>query len=359
MECENQDQPDSRWYAGAGIYRPVWLWEGPADSIEPEAVRISTVSYQPAAVRVTSLKPVKVKIDGVSGEGTDFELSLPNAKPWSDTDPNLCVAQITNGSDNETIRFGIRKVEWSSKGLFINGKETLLCGGCAHHDNGILRAATYDESEYRRVKLLKAMGFNAIRSAHNLCSRAMLDACDELGVYMIDETWDMWFHHKTKHDYAGQWREHHMADIDAMVSRDFHHPSVIMYSIGNEVSEPAKPEGIAAIREMVDHIHALDPNRAVTGGFNLMIIANAAKGKDIYDESGEGRNESGEKALQGMNSTVFNMVTSMIGTGMNKSANSRKADEATAPALDLLDITGYNYASGRYPLDGKKLIRTE
>lgn len=353
VECENQDQPDSRWYSGAGIYRPVWLWEGPEDSIEPETVRISTVSWQPAVVRVTSPKPVKVEINGVTGEGTDFRLSLPNAKPWSDTAPNLYTARVTNDSDSESIRFGIRKVEWSNKGLFINGRETLLRGGCVHHDSGILGAATYDESEYRRVRKLKAMGFNAIRSSHNPCSRAMLDACDELGVYMMDETWDMWFHHKTKYDYAGQWQKHHMADIEAMVGKDFNHPSVIMYSIGNEVSEPAKPEGIAAIREMVDRIHFLDPNRAVTGGFNLMIIANAAKGKGIYDESGEGRDESGEKALQGMNSTVFNMVTSMIGPGMNKSANSQKADAATAPALDLLDMAGYNYASGRYPLEEK------
>ncbi|MBQ8297508.1 MAG: DUF4982 domain-containing protein [Ruminococcus sp.] len=352
VECAVK-HPDSRWYSGAGIYRPVWLWAGPEDSIEPESVRISTVSYDPAVIRVQSPKTVKVEVDGVSGAGTDFELTIPGAKLWSENTPCLYTAKVTNGADSEEIEFGIRKVEWSNKGLFINGEETLLRGGCLHHDNGILGAATYDESEWRRVKKLKEAGFNAIRSAHNPCSRAMLEACDKLGVYLMDETWDMWFHHKTKYDYATEWRDHYIKDIDAMVSRDFNHPSVILYSIGNEVSEPAKYEGIQMTREMVEHIHTIDRSRAVTGGFNLMIISNAAKGKSIYDENGEGRDESGDKKLQGMNSTVFNLITSIIGTGMNKAANSKAADDATSPSLDLLDIAGYNYGSGRYPLDAK------
>ena len=352
VECGVQ-HPDSRWYSGAGIDRPVWLWEGPKDSIEPESVRISTVSYDPAVIRIQSPKAVQVNVEGIRGEGVDFELTIPRARLWSEDAPNLYTARVTAGSDSEEIPFGIRKVEWSSKGLFLNGKEILLRGGCLHHDNGVVGAAAYDESEWRRVKKLKDAGFNAIRSAHNPTSRAMLEACDKLGVYLMDEGWDMWFHHKTKHDYASVWRDHYLEDLAAMVSRDFNHPSVLLYSIGNEVSEPAKPEGLKVLREMVDFLHQADPGRAVTGGFNLMIIAKSAKGKGIYDESGEGRDESSEKKLQGMNSTLFNMVTAMIGTGMNKSANSKKADAATSPALDQLDLAGYNYASGRYPLEGK------
>ncbi len=352
VECAVK-HPDSRWYSGAGIYRPVWIWTGPKDSIEPRSVRISTVSYAPAVIRVQSPKPVTVEAAGVNGAGTDFELTIPNARLWSDETPNLYTAKVTNGADETEICFGIRKVEWSAKGLFINGKETLLRGGCVHHDHGILGAATYDESEWRRVRMLKDAGFNAIRSAHNPCSRAMLEACDALGVYLMDESWDMWFHHKTKHDYAADWRGNYLSDIDAMVSRDFNHPSVILYSIGNEVSEPAKDEGVRVTKEMVDHIHAIDPNRAVTGGFNLMIISNAKKGKGIYDENGEGRDESADKKMQSMNSTMFNLITSLVGTGMNKAANSKAADQATSPVLGLLDMAGYNYASGRYPLEAK------
>lgn len=352
VECEAKDQPDSRWYSGAGIYRPVWLWEGPADSIEPESVRISTVSYVPAVIRVQSPKAVAVEVECVTGEGTDFELSIPNAKLWSEDSPYLYTCKVSNGVDEDELRFGIRKVEWSSKGLFINGRESLLRGGCVHHDNGILGAATYDESEFRRVKKLKEMGYNAIRSSHNPCSRAMLEACDELGVYMMDESWDMWFKHKSRYDYASQWKENHMADLKAMVSRDFNHPSVILYSIGNEVSEPATDEGVQAAKEMVDFLHREDPNRAVTGGMNLMIIATAKKGKGIYKDEG-GRDESSDQKMQGMSSLVFNMITNLVGSGMNKAANSKAADKATTPVLDLLDLAGYNYASGRYPLEGK------
>lgn len=352
VECDAKDQPDSRWYSGAGIYRPVWLWEGPADSIEPESVRIRTLSISPARIRIDSPKPVRVEAAGCTGEGTQIELEIPDARLWSEDTPFLYTCKVSSGADTDELRFGIRKVEWSNKGLFINGKETLLRGGCVHHDHGILGAATYDESEYRRVKRLKKLGYNAIRSSHNPASRAMLEACDELGVYLMDESWDMWYKHKSRYDYASDWREHHMADLKAMVSQDYNHPSVILYSIGNEVSEPASDEGIEAAKEMVDFLHQEDPGRAVTGGMNLMIIATSKKGKGIYKDDG-GRDESAEQKMQGMSSFLFNMITNMVGSGMNKAANSKAADKATSPVLDLLDLAGYNYASGRYPLEGK------
>ncbi len=353
VECENRDQPDSRWYSGAGIYRPVWLWTGPKDAIAPESVKISTLSYDPAVIQVTSPAAVRVEVDGISGEGVDFRLAIPHAKLWSEDAPNLYIAHVTRGEDSEDIPFGIRKVEWSPKGLLINGKQTLLRGGCVHHDSGILGGATYDKAEYRRVKKLKEAGYNAIRSSHNPASRAMLEACDRLGMYVIDETWDMWYSHKSKFDYAADFMGSYRDDIRAMVERDFNHPSVIMYSIGNEVSEPAREKGVALAREMVEYIHQLDQNRAVTGGMNLMIITRSAKGNSIYKEDG-GRDDSGKQnAMGGMSSTMFNLITSMVGTGMNKGANSKKADAVTSPVLDALDIAGYNYASGRYPLEGR------
>lgn len=352
VECAVQ-HPDSRWYSGAGIFRPVWLWEGPKDAIRPESVRISTVSCDPAVIRIQSPEEVSVRVEEICGTGTDFTLTIPDAKLWSDETPNLYTAHISNASDSEEISFGIRRIEWSPKGLLINGQETLLRGGCVHHDCGILGAAAWDEAEWRRVKKLKDAGFNAIRSAHNPCSRAMLEACDALGVYLMDECWDMWFHHKSRNDYASDWKEHYLADIDALVSRDFSHPSVILYSIGNEVSEPAKAEGVAFAKEMTEHLHRIDPTRPVSAGINLTILTQSSKGKYTWDpESGEKKNETEEKT-EGMNSTLFNLMTSVIGTGMNKAANSKKADRATSPVLDVLDIAGYNYASGRYPLEGR------
>ncbi len=350
VTCENLDQPDSRWYPGAGIYRPVWAWVG--DGLTSEDVHITTVSIDPAVVSVTvDGKAVEVEIldNGAVIASGCGEITIPNAKLWCEENPYLYTCKVAD----QEIKFGIRKVKWSSKGLFINGKETKLRGGCVHHDSGILGTATYDESEWRRVKILKDAGYNAIRSSHNPCSRAMLEACDYYGMYMMDESWDMWFHHKSPYDYATDWRKNYLADLKAMVDRDYNHPCVIMYSIGNEVSEPAKAEGVEKTREMVKYLHELDATRAVTGGFNLMIIANAAKGKGIYDEEKGGRKNDNDKSFGGMNSTMFNFITSMVGTGMNKAANSKQADQATSPCLDALDMAGYNYASGRYAMDGK------
>lgn len=370
-------QPDSRWYSGGGIYRPVWLWIGGKVHIEPEGIRVTTLSCKPACILVETAcswgeagaaglypdREVEVEIIDrrgnvcASGTGESLELEIPDAELWSDKTPSLYTCRVRLMADGrqedqaETL-FGIRKVEWSSRGLKVNGEDTLLRGGCIHHDNGILGAACHAESEERRVRILKEAGFNALRISHNPASDAMLMACDRYGMYVMDEAWDMWFHHKSKYDYASEWSENYRGDLEALVSRDFNHPSVIMYSVGNEVSEPAKEEGIAVLKEMADYLRKSDPGRAVTGGFNLMIISSAKKGKGVYNEEGGRKNDS-DKAMRGMNSTLFNMVTNMVGTGMNRAANSKKADEATAPALEFLDIAGYNYASGRYPLEGK------
>lgn len=380
VEAENEEQPDSRWYTGAGIYRPVWLWMGRKEHIEPEGVKITTLSCSPArilvqadytgegcGVRVEILEEKRIAegekriVKGekiiAEAEGNRVEIEVPDAKLWSDETPFLYryrVSLVNNGVICDTAEgsFGIRKVTWDENGLYVNGKNTLLRGGCIHHDNGILGAAAHDKSEERRVRLLKEAGYNAVRSAHNPASRALLEACDRFGMYVMDESWDMWFAHKSRFDYACEWRQHYREDLKAMVARDYNHPSVILYSIGNEVSEPAKEEGVRLTGEMVDYLHELDPGRAVTIGLNLMIVHSSKKGKGIYKEEG-GRDESGDEKMSKMNSTMFNMVASMVGTGMNKSANSKAADESTAPCLDLVDIAGYNYASGRYPLEGK------
>lgn len=358
VECENADQPDSRWYTGAGIYRPVRLWTGDGDIIAPESVQISTLSVGPAKIRVQTEVEAHISIlykgkEVAAVDGNDVALTIPDAKLWSAETPELYDCVVSTATDSLETTFGIRQITRDREGLKVNGKPVKLRGGCVHQDSGIVGAATYDELEWRRVRLMKAAGFNAIRSAHNPANRALLDACDALGMYVMDEGWDMWYNHKSKHDYAGQWREHWQGDLAAMARRDFNHPSVILYSIGNEVSEPAKEEGVRATREMVEFLHGLDANRLVTAGFNLMIIKSATKGKGVYKEDGSGRDDSAEKKMGGMNSTMFNLITNIVGTGMNKAANGKAADEATSPSLDLLDVAGYNYASGRYPKEGQ------
>ncbi|MCD8286044.1 MAG: DUF4982 domain-containing protein, partial [Clostridia bacterium] len=351
VACSNKDQPDSRFYSGAGIYRPVWAWVG--DGLTEEDIRITTESVSPAVVRIMVSQPEEGPkrearfsiLDGddlVAIGGTTngvWDATIPDAKLWSAESPHL----YTLICGDISIRFGIRRITWDNKGLYINGRETLLKGGCMHTDSGMLGTASYKDAELRRLRILKSCGFNAIRSAHNPCSRALLDAADELGMYIMDETWDMWYYSKTPHDYASQWQEHYLEDIMAMTDKDYNHPSVIMYSIGNEVAEPAEDKGLRLEREMVQFLHQLDASRPVTGGFNLMIISNAGKAQ-------------GDDALQrmnGLNSTRFNLIAQKVGSAMNSYANGKKADAATTPALDALDIAGYNYASGRYPKEGK------
>lgn len=351
VDCENLEQPDSRWYSGAGIYRPVWLWTGPARSIAPESVRVSTLSLAPAVIRVESPEEITFQVEGICGSGTDFTLTIPDARLWSEETPSLYTAQVTNGVDAAFVTFGIRRITWSKTGLFVNGKETLLRGGCLHHDHGILGSAAFDESELRRVKKLKDAGFNAIRSAHNPCSRALLEACDRLGMYVMDEGWDMWYSHKNPFDYASFWRGNHALDLRALAARDFNHPSVLMYSIGNEVSEPAWEEGVQTARELVSAMHRMDPTRPVTAGINLAILLQSAQGKPFYGEDGGAQSAIPGADGEEMNSTKFNEITAMVGTGMNHAADSEEADRITSPVLDALDIAGYNYASGRYPLE--------
>lgn len=364
--ADNSKLPNSRWYTGSGIYRPVWLYVGDAAHIAYQGVKITTLSINPAVIRVETKANAGVSVeilDGdtviATGSGAVCEITVPNAKLWSDETPNLYTARVRCSSDVVEEKFGIRKISWSNKGLFINGKETLLRGGCVHHDSGILGAATYDESEWRRVRILKEAGFNAIRAAHNPCSRATLEACDHYGMYMMDETFDMWYNRKTKNDYGLDFEENWAEDTAAMVRRDYNHPSVILYSIGNEVAEPCEAKGIEYGKKQIDLIHSLDATRPVTCGLNLMIIGRAAKGQGIYQDVDKNQ-EDIKKANKASDtnpqnaSLMFNIMVSFVGTGMNKGGNSPKVDALATPIIDALDISGYNYGSGRYPLEEKQ-----
>lgn len=367
VKANNMEQPDSRWYSGSGIYRPVWLHVQEQSHIELEGVKIRTISIQPKTIEVsvayTGGNVIVEILDAdrhviASGSGDKkYQFTLEEGELWDEHTPYLYTARVflkEKGEVIETVEepFGIRELRWSPEGFFVNGKSVLLRGGCLHHSHGILGAATFEISEERRIRILKEHGFNAVRSAHNPASRAMLRACDKLGVYVMDELWDMWYKHKNKYDYASEFPEHYKQDIEALISRDYNHPSVIMYSIGNEVSEPAQQKGIDLAGEIAEKIRNLDDSRAVTGGFNLLIIRSSVKGNGIYLEDG-GRDESKDKKMAGMNSTLFNMLASLVGSGMNKAANGKKTDAIITPLLAEMDIAGYNYASGRYPKEGK------
>lgn len=228
VKADNSNQPDSRWYSGAGIYRPVWLHIQEQKYIEIEGVRVRTKSIEPKVIEVSvahvggnaavEILDAEGKTIAQADGGNYFEFTLTAGELWSEDTPYLYTVKAIlkeNGTVLETQEesFGVREVKWSPKGLLINGKNTLLRGGCLHHDHGILGAATYEKSEERRVRILKESGFNAIRSSHNPCSKAMLKACDKYGLYVMDELWDMWYKHKSKYDYATEFTAHYKEDI--------------------------------------------------------------------------------------------------------------------------------------------------
>ncbi len=372
--ADNSQQPNSRWYSGGGIYRGVQLLTSGREYIKQHGLKITTVSIKPPVIRVDvdaafeSDVDYRIRIfDGetLCGEANDNHavIELPGAALWSAETPVLycCEAELLRDGDvldREITSFGIRALSWDAKeGFRVNGRITKLRGGCIHHDNGILGACSYPKAEERRVRIMKESGFNAIRMSHHPASSELLEACDRLGMYVMDETFDMWFMGKNTYDYALDFYEWHERDIASMVIRDYNHPSVVMYSIGNEVSEPAREEGLRVAHEMVEQIHRLDPTRPVTAGINLMILVMSSKGKGLYEEGGAAKQMAEKETDQPHEvkngSLLFNTFMTVLGAGMNRMANSKKADRIITPIMDALDIAGYNYGSGRYPLEGK------
>ena len=355
--ADNSKTPNSRWYTGGGIYRDVTLIIQEPVCFELDSVRVETMSINPPKIHVKSAYSCGEAFyeiyDGAKLIATSSspDIDLPEAKLWSDKSPYLYTLKaklLQNGKlmDEEVVRFGIRELRFSTKGFYVNGVNTLLRGGCIHHDNGIVGSAAYKESEYRKIKKLKEAGFNAIRSAHNPCSRHLLNACDEYGVYVLDEGFDMWYNRKRRYDYALDFMENYESDLAWMVAKDYNHPSVIMYSIGNEISEPGSQKGLDLAKKMVDLLHRLDATRPVTAGANLFIIEDATHGLGIYDDSKMNEKE------KPVSSDLFNQIAQKVGPKMNDRSKGKTTDLAVSPFINILDIAGYNYANKKYVYDG-------
>lgn len=357
-----EDEPSSRWYSGAGIYRNVWLLTAPEAHIEPFGLRVATVSYEPAVLHITTVHSggdcVKVTVwdndtPVAATQGDDVELTVPDAHLWSDKSPYLyrCTAELYRGGkvvDNCETAFGIRALRWDTTGFYVNGQRTMLRGGCIHHDNGILGAVSLPEWEERRLLILKDAGFNAIRSAHNPASTALLDACDRLGLYVMDEGWDMWYTRKSAADYGQDFPAHWQDDVTAMTRRGFNHPSIVLYSIGNEVTEPHDEKGIAQGREIAALFRRLDPTRPVTIGLNMALLAMSAMGFGLYDNV----DQPVQKRDAAANSAVFNATVNQ-NRNLVMASCKPEVDALCTPILEAVDIAGYNYGVPRYPLDAK------
>ena len=372
--ARNADQPNSRWYSGAGIYRPVKLWSSPKKYISLNGVKIRTVSISPAVIAVTvkTSVPGDVQVEildggrvvaSATGSGS-FQLEIPNGKLWSVEHPNLYTARVTFGEDADEETFGIRSLTWGSDGLKMNGERIILRGACIHHDNGLLGAACHPDALERRLRILKENGYNAIRSAHNPCSKAALEICDRMGMLVMDEYIDHWYIHKTKYDYVEFFDQFWKQDMTDMVDKDYNHPCVILYSTGNEVAETAQPRGIALAGEMTQLLHSLDSTRPVTCGINIFFnFLNSIGFGQYSDEKAEKEaaraakaKAAGKKAKEkSTGSKFFNDMAGIMGADFMKlGATLHGSDVTTRKAFAAMDIAGYNYGEKRYKKDLKK-----
>ncbi|MBW8325376.1 MAG: DUF4982 domain-containing protein [Prolixibacteraceae bacterium] len=336
----NNHGKNSRWYSGSGIYRhvdlivtekihlPVWgiFVTTPEVSAEKALVKLNikvindTKAKGKLEITTHLISPkgqlkteAKTTVRPFEDQSLDTEqiFELVNPELWSIDSPTLYQA-VTEVSfdgkvvDQQSTTFGIRSIEFSAeKGFLLNGENVLLKGGCLHHDNGPLGAATIDRAEERRVELMKKFGFNAIRTSHNPPSRQFLDACDRLGVLVLDESFDQWQRPKNPQDYNLYFDEWHQRDLEAMVLRDRNHPSVIIWSIGNEINERADSSGLEITKKLSTIIKNIDHSRPVTAALCA-----------FWDQKG-------------------------------------KTWEYAQPALELLDVAGYNYLWGEYENDHK------
>jgi beta-galactosidase len=302
VKVKNEGE-NSRWYSGSGIYRHVWLefmepvhlahWGASVTTpeVSQQSAKVHTQyevqneTKSQAEVRVqtaildsngkeVSTKELQKTIPESGSSVFEYDMLLNSPLLWSVDYPHLYTARTTvlvnnRISDVVETSFGIRSLLFDAKtGFQLNGKPIELKGGCVHHDNGPLGAKAYDRAEERRVELLKASGYNAIRSAHNPPSSAFLDACDRLGMLVIDEAFDMWRNGKNSFDYHLYFDSWWKTDIESMVKRDRNHPSIIMWSIGNEIPSMDKPETVAVAKMLADHVRRLDPTRPVTAAVN-------------------------------------------------------------------------------------------
>lgn len=368
----NSQTPNSRWYSGSGIYRPVYLISGDREHIRPDGVKVITKEYDPALLEVsvehTGREDVQVlteilwaNLTVASGHGTVCEIPVPDAKLWDAEHPNLYTVRVSLMRKDKVIdvqeqRFGIRKIQWdASYGLKINGQVVKLRGACIHHDNGILGAAEYKEAALRRIRRLKEGGFNAIRGAHDPRSREVLETCDEIGMYVMEESFDVWYGSAGVYGYTLYFREEWEKDLELMIRKCFNHPSVIMYSIGNEISETCTEEGIRYGHEMTQLCHKLDDSRPVTLGVNLMLNILAAQGKGMDAYGGSVMNKADvvdPKACEpdsDQNGSV--LVNNMVADFADYMKNVNKPENTDGPTKGIfgeLDIAGYNYGEASY-----------
>ena len=363
VAANNSAQPNSRWYSGTGIYRHVWLRTGSAMRIPPWGVFVTTPVADPRASTIhvqtelagsatgAVLRSTVLDAHGaslaqtdtpVSGATLEQTLTVQDVRLWSVEEPNLytLVSEVlVDGEpvDSEKTTFGIRSIAVDAQnGFRLNGVPMKLKGGCLHHDNGLLGAASYDRAEERKIELMKASGYNAIRCAHNPPAPAMLEACDRLGMLVIDETFDCWRTGKNPNDYHLFFEDWWQRDTESMVKRDRNHPSIIMWSIGNEVAErTGVSDGYVWARKQADFIRSLDATRWITSALPFLF-------EEMFTDPNFMEKLSDAQSMF--------VPKKLVPTDLETDSWGNRTREF----CEALDVVGYNYLFSRYKWDGER-----
>ena len=326
VRVDNSVQPNSRWYSGSGIYRNVWLnitnplhiaqWgtyiTTPDVSTASATVSVKT-KVENAGVDINNAVLTSIIIDEngheVASDKTSVSLTSKTANEysqqvtvsspmlWSVEEPHLYTLHsvIRSGKkviDDQTSTFGIRKLEYSAvNGFMLNGKRVKMNGVCLHHDGGLVGAAVPIKIWETRLKLLKDMGCNAIRTSHNPVAPEFLDLCDKMGFLVMDEAFDAWETKKVKYDYHLHFDDWAQIDLNDQIHRDRNHPSVVLWSAGNEIPDQSKDKGVDLLKSLVATFHREDPTRPVTtANDGIAADSNSTKLAFMQDEDIVGYN---------------------------------------------------------------------
>ena len=348
LHCDSRMKPNSRWYVGTGLCREVWLHIGEPVSVKPRGLRCVTKSLENGRAVLSVSADLTAPADRIRYELADksgtvvaasnsAEFAAENITPWSVENPCLYTLRAivtANGVTDVTEEtIGIRTIHVDSKnGLLLNGSPMKLKGGCIHHDLGLLGAADHLAAERRRIRILKESGFNAVRLAHNPFGPAIFKACDELGMLCIEEAFDEWVLGRTSFGLHITFEDRWERDLEDMILRDFNHPSIIMWSTGNEVEErDGSADGFAWAKKLAEQVKSLDSSRPVSASACALFSEYGARPAD-----GTTGNQALNMAYDG-----FAEGRDIWGPGTEK-------------YFEPLDVAGYNYKSVRYAYDKEK-----
>lgn len=385
---DNSSEENSRWYSGSGLYRKVNLFVGDSLQLPIDGVKIRSklvekdLAVVEFAVDVVNKSTSKANLEVVSSlfDGKNCleehsrlsafavssyklyqEINIPYPKLWDCDNPFLYEAKVELRQGEEVLdswsmNFGIRSITIDAiKGIRLNGEQIKLRGTCLHHDNGVIGAATFADAEDRRCRLIKEAGFNSVRSAHHPASKDFLAACDRHGILVMDELTDMWTVHKNKHDFASEFINEWESIVERMITKDYNHPSVIMYSVGNEIGEIGTESGAEFNRKLCNKCKQLDPYRFTTNGMNALnaagariypimqelapIIQKNAQDTATNDNSGSNAINSFMKLMEGEAGDIF--------------ATHPIISDVLAECSEGMDVIGLNYLTGRHLLEQK------